>query len=80
MTPLMLIGMIISIIGVSIALGITFYYLTLPLEAPFREFLDSTMMGIPYLLYFVMVGGILSGIGLITVSYTHLTLPTTERV
>jgi len=65
MTPLMLVGAIISIIGVSIALGITFYYLTLPLEAPFRKFLDSTLMGMPYLLYFVMIGGILSGIGLI---------------
>ena len=65
MTPLMLVGAIISIIGVSIALGVTFYYLTLPLEAPFRKFLDSTMIGMPYLVYFVMVGGILSGIGLI---------------
>ena len=65
MTPLMLVGAIISIIGVSIALGITFYYLTLPLEAPFRKFLDSTLMGMPYLLYFVMIGGILSGIGLV---------------
>ena len=65
MTPLMLVGAIISIIGVSIALGITFYYLTLPLEAPFRKFLDSTLMGMPYLLYFVIIGGILSGIGLI---------------
>jgi len=61
----MLVGAIISIIGVSIALGVTFYYLTLPLEAPFRKFLDSTMIGMPYLIYFVMVGGILSGIGLI---------------
>jgi len=65
MTPLMIIGAIISIIGVSIALGITFYYLMLPLEAPFRKFLDSTLMGMPYLLYFVMLGGVLSGIGLI---------------
>jgi len=65
MTPLMLVGVIISVIGVSIALGITFYYLTLPLEAPLRKFLDSTLMGMPYLLYFVIIGGILSGIGLI---------------
>ena len=65
MTPLMLVGVIISIIGVSIALGVTFYYLSLPLEAPFRKFLDSTLMGMPYLLYFVIVGGILSGVGLL---------------
>ncbi|HDJ66958.1 MAG TPA: zinc ribbon domain-containing protein [Nitrososphaeria archaeon] len=65
MTPLMLVGVIVSIIGVSIALGVTFYYLSLPLEAPFRKFLDSTLMGMPYLLYFVIVGGALSGVGLL---------------
>ena len=64
MTPLMLAGMLLSFLGVAVTIGLTIYYLSLPLQAPLRLFLDTTEMGIPYLVYFVILGAAISAFGM----------------
>ncbi|MEM3952660.1 MAG: zinc ribbon domain-containing protein [Nitrososphaerota archaeon] len=65
MTPLMMLGMILSILGVAMIFGLIVYYVSLPLDNPIRVFLDMADMGLPYLLYFVIIGAILSAVGLL---------------
>ncbi len=64
MTPLMILGIALSLAGVAIAIGITFYYISLPVQSSIRLFLDTTEMGIPYLVYFVILGAAISAFGL----------------
>lgn len=64
MTPLMLAGILISFLGVAITIGLTIYYLSLPIQAPLRLFLDTTEIGIPYLVYFVILGAAISAFGM----------------
>lgn len=65
MTPLMIVGMALSLIGVATILGIVFYYVFLPINDPFRIFLDASYMGLPYLIYIIIVGAAISGAGLL---------------
>lgn len=62
----MLLGCVISFLGVALVLGLTIYYITLPVEAPLKEFFNTNFLGISYLLYFAIVGSIITVIGLIT--------------
>jgi len=64
MTPKMLVGALLSFLGVAITIGLTAYYLSLPLKDPLRLFFDATEMGIPYLVYFVILGASISAFGL----------------
>ena len=64
MTPLMILGMALSLAGVALAIGITFYYISLPVQSSLRLFFDTTEMGIPYLVYFVILGAAISAFGL----------------
>lgn len=66
MTPLMIAGIILSAAGVALALGVTAYYLSLPLNDPVHIFFDTLDMGIPYLVYFVILGASISALGLMT--------------
>lgn len=65
MTPLMIVGMVLSFIGVGLILGIVFYYTFLPISDPFRIFLDTTYVGLTYLLYIIIIGAAISGAGLL---------------
>jgi len=65
MTSLMLVGAILSFLGVALILGITVYYIMLPFESPIKIFLDTQVMGLSYFLYFVVIGAAISGSGLL---------------
>lgn len=81
MTPLMLTGMILSFIGVGLILGIVFYYTFLPINDPFRIFLDTSYLGLTYLLYVIIIGAAISGVGLliyIRAVRTGITIPAGE--
>lgn len=65
MTPLMIIGMLLSFLGVGLILGIVFYYVFLPIDDPLRVFLDTSYIGVTYLLYVIITGAAISGLGLL---------------
>ncbi len=82
MTPLMILGIALSLAGVAIAIGITFYYISLPVQSSLRLFFDTTEMGIPYLVYFVILGAAISAFGLmiyIKSVRTGITVPAAPR-
>lgn len=81
MTPLMIVGMVLSFIGVAAILGIVFYYIFLPINDPFRIFLDASYMELPYLIYIIILGGVISGVGLllyVRAVRTSITIPTRQ--
>ncbi|MEM2069052.1 MAG: zinc ribbon domain-containing protein [Nitrososphaerota archaeon] len=93
MTPLMIIGMVLSFVGVATIIGIVLYYVFLPVSDPFRIFLDATYMGLNYLIYIIVLGAVISGVGLllyvravrtsITIpagQYSHASYPATTSV
>jgi len=61
----MLLGCIVSFVGVALVLGLTVYYITLPMGAPMRQFFDTTIFGLPYLLYFAIIGSVITAAGLL---------------
>lgn len=65
MTPMIIIGALLSFLGVALILGIVIYFVLLPLDSPLRVFLNSEFAGLPILIYGVILGGVISGIGLI---------------
>ncbi|MEN2974880.1 MAG: zinc ribbon domain-containing protein [Candidatus Caldarchaeales archaeon] len=65
MTPLMIVGMILSLLGAALILGIVIYYVSIPLDHPFRILLDTVYMGFSYLLYSIIIGAVISGIGIL---------------
>ncbi|MCX8186991.1 MAG: zinc ribbon domain-containing protein [Nitrososphaeria archaeon] len=62
----LLLGCLISFLGVALVLGSTIYYITLPAGVPIKAFFDNTFMGISYLLYLAIIGSAITVIGLIT--------------
>ena len=81
MTPLMILGMILSFIGVGLILGIVFYYTFLPINDPLRIFLDTSYIGLTYLLYIIIIGAAISGAGLLVyvrAVRTGITIPARE--
>ncbi|MCS7125986.1 MAG: zinc ribbon domain-containing protein [Aigarchaeota archaeon] len=65
MTPLMIIGMTLSLLGVALILGLVVYYVSLPVDNSIRIFLDTAVMGFSYLIYAIIIGAVISGIGLL---------------
>jgi len=61
----MLLGCLLSFLGVALVLGSTLYYITLPAGAPVKEFFDTTFLGLPYLLYFAIIGSAITAVGLV---------------
>ncbi len=58
-------GAIISILGALIALIPIIYFITLPLESPTRGILTQQIMGLSLMLYFTIMGAVVTAIGLL---------------
>ncbi|RLF99305.1 MAG: hypothetical protein DRN47_03840 [Candidatus Wolframiiraptor sp.] len=61
----MRLGCVVSFLGVALVLGSTLYYITLPAGTPIKEFFDTNFLGLPYLLYFAIIGSAITVVGLV---------------
>ena len=61
----MRLGCVVSFLGVALVLGSTLYYITLPAGTPIKEFFDTNFLGLPYLLYFAIIGTAITVAGLV---------------
>ena len=60
----MRVGVVISFLGVAIALVPSIYFLTLSIGSPMRKFLTQHIFMLPLILYFTIAGGAVTALGL----------------